>query len=329
MASAGELHYLNGKKKLETIEVLIQPEDIARTYREAAKEMDAAQGFEDSRRLAKEYRETAAKTEKEGRERLYQKACAAMDAAQQTVDYKLAIDMFERVKGYKDADERALKCRAKSAAAAKRRDARTACIILGMLAAFLAVITFVISSRRESTETANVGLEDAAVGSEVTFGPYTWRVLERADDTALLVMTHADYYEETSNVTYNDTDEAVTWADSTLRAWLNSEFLEGFEEEDRAKILLSEVKNSDNEVYGTEGGEDTQDYVYLMSLEDTETYADQISSFSLNWLLRSPGKESDTVAYMTTKHRAMAYGCPVTWDSFDIRPVLRVSLQAD
>ena len=72
---------------------------------------------------------------------------------------------------------------------------------------------------------------------------------------------------------YNTKRRDVTWETCTLRAWLNSEFFEtAFSASEKGQIVLSTVENPDNKEYGTEGGNTTQDYVYLLSLDEVARY---------------------------------------------------------
>lgn len=63
-----------------------------------------------------------------------------------------------------------------------------------------------------------------------------------------------------------------TWAESTLRAYLNGEFFNSvFSNAEQTMIPLVKLENPDDEVFGGKGGEDTEDRVFLMSYEDAET----------------------------------------------------------
>lgn len=60
-------------------------------------------------------------------------------------------------------------------------------------------------------------------------------------------------------------DWNVTWADCTLRSWLNGEFLDvAFSDEERMQII--QVTNA------TENAPDTQDSVFLLSLDELNAY---------------------------------------------------------
>lgn len=57
------------------------------------------------------------------------------------------------------------------------------------------------------------------------------------------------------------------------RYWCNETFYKGaFSDEERERIILSDVVNHDNTKYGTIGGPDTQDYVFFLSQEELYTY---------------------------------------------------------
>ena len=170
-------------------------------------------------------------------------------------------------------------------------------------------------------------LSKAKVGAEAVFGPYTWKVLEKDDEAMILIAAHSGKVKELTEVAYHENDEDVTWENCSLRPWLNGTFLEDFTEEEKARILLTDVKNEGSNPYGIDGGADTQDYVYLLSAEEAQKYAEEIASINLNWLLRTPGNAKDTVAYVSSDHAVMEYGCPVDWDKFDICPVIRVSVK--
>ncbi len=83
---------------------------------------------------------------------------------------------------------------------------------------------------------------------------------------------------------YNDTDTDVTWETCTMRSWLNgygaesnkngedysgNNFLNNaFSSDEQSAIKTTNVVNNDNPEYGTEGGNDTTDKVYLLSLDE-------------------------------------------------------------
>jgi hypothetical protein len=100
-----------------------------------------------------------------------------------------------------------------------------------------------------------------AVGDIMEFGSYGWRVLDVSEGKALLL---SEYILEF--MAYNEEVAETTWETCTLRAYLNGEFLNNFGTDDRARIAPMRNSNKDNQWYGTSGGNDTDDYIFLLSL---------------------------------------------------------------
>ncbi|SNU08062.1 hypothetical protein SAMN06297422_11490 [Lachnospiraceae bacterium] len=182
-------------------------------------------------------------------------------------------------------------------------------------------------------------------GSEwdtVTFGRYggkdiSWRVLNVSGDNAFLVSD-----EILTTKAYNDEETSVTWKDSTIRKWLNEDFLNSsFSDVEKEMIMTSVVINNDNDNCGTEGGEDTADKIFLLSLDDIKQpgygFPDQSGYNSKTrvaknsagetdyWWLRSPGLYTDDASFVSTT------GCVYDYGNVDdtyggIRPALRINL---
>lgn len=97
------------------------------------------------------------------------------------------------------------------------------------------------------------------------FDPIRWKVLA-GSDTDLLLLAESILDDRV----YNTPSAAVTWGTCTLRAWLGDGFLnKAFSPGEQAKILSSSLVNADNPAYGTEGGADTNDRVFLLSYADS------------------------------------------------------------
>lgn len=101
------------------------------------------------------------------------------------------------------------------------------------------------------------------VGSIIDFGGYSWRVLEVTSDKMLIITE-----EIIMQQSYNDFKGDVTWADCSLRRYLNDVFYHQFSEKDQSRIIQVLVKNNNNPWYQSEGGEDTWDFVFLLSVEE-------------------------------------------------------------
>ena len=185
----------------------------------------------------------------------------------------------------------------------------------------------------------------------VTFGRYggqaiDWLVLDKTDTDMLLISAEALDCRK-----YNDTNETVTWENCSLRKWLNSSFYTAaFSAAERDRIILSTVANPDTETCRTEGGNDTEDKVFLLSLDEARELFDSDSGrlcrpsayarehgiyvFHKNgcswWWLRSPGKPGCAANVNYFGGRAIN-GTPVNEaDTLcrggGVRPVIRIRL---
>ena len=157
-------------------------------------------------------------------------------------------------------------------------------------------------------------------GDTITFGSYhyekdgtekpiEWRILEKYQDGTSLIMSKYLLDASTYNASWTDT----TWENSTIREWLNGDFYErAFKDKDKSLIMKSRRKNSDNPKYGTKGGNDTLDNVFLFSADEAKYYE---HFFDLNayptpyvddktnaknapffWWLRTPGGNAKRAA---------------------------------
>lgn len=170
--------------------------------------------------------------------------------------------------------------------------------------------------------------------------PIKWRVLSVVGDDVFLMADQnldARYYHEMS--------EEVTWEESELREWLNDTFLnDAFSVSEQMAIKSTSVINSDNPDDGTEGGNDTTDQVYLLSIEEamdtsygflsdesrraeSTAYASARESYA-NWWLRSPGGNQYRAAYVEYDGQVVLYGDGVNNYVYAIRPVLHLDLSA-
>ena len=173
------------------------------------------------------------------------------------------------------------------------------------------------------------------------YEPIKWRVLQSENGEAFLL---SDVILDKQ--LYNENDKYVTWEKSSLRAWLNKKFINrAFIDEEREKINITEIINQDNPVYGTEGGNNTFDKIFLLSLsevseqQDGEKYGfldDEIracgkSDFSKTgswWWLRSPGYDSGYAAGVYDYGWVYRYGHDVGSSGDGVRPALHLNLSS-
>lgn len=139
----------------------------------------------------------------------------------------------------------------------------------------------------------------------VRFGDLSWKVLDKSSDGGKVLLLSEDIVEERP---YHD-DEGVgpdlTWEASDIRAYLNSSFIvRHFSEEEKSRICDTELENNDNPVFGTNGGNDTIDKVFLLSIEEAWEYeytGDLFVDGEL-WWLRSPGDSGDAPAFVSDEY---------------------------
>ena len=119
------------------------------------------------------------------------------------------------------------------------------------------------------------------VGDIIKFGSYEqdantsngkeaieWQVLDKKDGKLLVISKYALDYQP-----FNTTNDTVTWEDCSLRSWLNQRFINAaFTSEEKKKIQTTKVVNEDNPYWGSDGGNDTQDKVFLLSISEAAKY---------------------------------------------------------
>lgn len=129
-------------------------------------------------------------------------------------------------------------------------------------------------------------LPDAVVpGDTITFGHYeqdndtsngpeaiTWKVLDVQDGKALVISEKI--LARVRHRYVEDGHGAVTWETSRVRQWLSEDFFDAaFSDEEKTAVCLTNVKSEPNPDYtDTDPGKDTQDYVFVLGLEQYDAY---------------------------------------------------------
>ncbi len=149
------------------------------------------------------------------------------------------------------------------------------------------------------------------IGDSIVFGRYEWHVFDIQKNTALII-TECIIEQRTYHDNYID----ITWADSSLRKYLNGEFYDSFSEVRKSRIISTLNKNFDNQWYGTKGGEDTRDSIFLLSLEEVacQSFGDSSSKLynprknQRYWFERKDKNNSKRLAKLNDKE-----GCRCWW----------------
>ena len=174
------------------------------------------------------------------------------------------------------------------------------------------------------------------------YKPIKWRVLKKQEGEVFLL---ADTV--LTKKPYNEKRKSVTWEKSTLRTWLNKNFMNlAFSEEEQAAINQTEMRNRDNLKLGTKGGNKTSDRIFLLSqsqvygtttaeeygfvkdstCKDEARKGKDITGEKISWWLRSPGKEGDYAACVSYDGWIHHDGCNVSCQNDGIRPALHLNL---
>ncbi len=204
------------------------------------------------------------------------------------------------------------------------------------------------------------------------YEPIKWRVLYTDGNQALLLSDIS-----LDNQQYNTVKESVSWETCTIRSWLNGydaacnqraidysskNFIDSaFSASEQANIADSVVENADNITYGTDGGSDTVDKIYLLSEAEvwnteeavncgfarseyvldearrckSSTYAKAMGVDSLAgtgecmWFLRTPGYEKSSVMDVDDEGGVWDDGAIVNNTLIGIRMALVLNLSSD
>lgn len=221
--------------------------------------------------------------------------------------------------------------------------------ILAVLSLLAALCTGAAFAADEAENASNY-----EIGDIVTYGNYEqdgfysngeetieWIVIARdRDNHALLLSRYC-----LDALPYNEDGGDVTWEDSSIRAWLNGEFLESaFGGDPNGFICTAECKTKDGRS-GTDGGENTTDRIFLLAVDEvtqyfpkessrrapvTEYAKEQGAEYDKNgngwWWLRTPGKTQDMAAGVHTAGGVNYDGRDVDRTDLCIRPALWLDL---
>lgn len=186
-------------------------------------------------------------------------------------------------------------------------------------------------SLAEQQELELVTILSSSIGDVVEFGTYEidsdftngqekieWKIIDIQDGKLILMASH-----NIDCIKYNDTWSNVTWEESSIREWLNGQFLENAFNEYEIKSL---------ETY-----EKTGDRVYILSKEEWEMY--QMNEPATNteyaiskgiynengvgwsWL-RNSGIDQDHAMEVDCEGQVNEYGSFVDCDNEGVRPVV-------
>ena len=219
-------------------------------------------------------------------------------------------------------------------------------VLIALRNVILAVLFFIFAGNAFAFD----GVKE---GSIISFGrypqtesgevrPIELRVLEVKDGKAFLLADKG-----LDAVPYNTKNGEITWKNSSIRQWLNTDFYNtAFNDSEKSRIAITVLKNPDNPKYGTEGGGDTRDRIFLLSLDEAEWYLMYDAERRLNptpyavkrgayvsemywsswWWLRSPGFDQGDASFVSAVGALCPSGNYVGNDYYAVRPALWITL---
>ena len=163
------------------------------------------------------------------------------------------------------------------------------------------------------------------VGNVVEFGSYEgkpirWRVVAERGKLRLLF---AD--DVVARQPYNTSWTNTYWNTSSLRSWLNHEFLhEAFSREEQMLLVSSIIKTGPNPVYGTFGGSDAMDKVFLFSIDEVQQYlpTDEDRATGTWWWTRTPGMSLVTDLSIYEDGTLYQAGININYEEGGVRPAV-------
>ncbi|MHB1154612.1 MAG: DUF6273 domain-containing protein [Eubacteriales bacterium] len=198
------------------------------------------------------------------------------------------------------------------------------------------------------------------VGDRVGFGQYWWTVLDVDDEENRVLLLSEKIVTRRA---YHTSKTKITWADCELRKYLNSVFIEeSFNATEEKLIVETTIDNTDNQTFGTAGGTETTDKVFLLSLDEVVEYfgdsgelygrpdkkpgevwtpedsfiddeyndnrmAEELDGTDWYWCLRSPGKFDFYAAEISADGILWLEGLSVNASEWGVRPALWMKIE--
>lgn len=217
-----------------------------------------------------------------------------------------------------------------------------------------------------SEDNAYYNWKDSSSYHYFKYEPIKWRVLDVNGSDAFLLADRA-----LDDQRYNTNNVDMTWEKSTIRSWLNgysssentqaidytsSNFINSaFTSSQKNAIKITEVVNKDSINYGTKGGDDTKDKVFLLSESEvydttdaqsygfvkenstcdesrrskSSTYAKAMGiGRNCWWWLRSPGYDANYAAFVSYRGSVDYRGDDVNYSRNAVRPALHLDISS-
>lgn len=359
----------NEKKRIESIynkavyDMRYARDEIS--YKIIIEDLAEIPGYKDADEKKKECEEKAEECRLES---LYDSAVKIQTV--QSEDNQLrAAKQFEELGTYKDSADRVQQCRdkaeeikkeeerikAESEKAEKERKAKAKKkkIVISVTSAVVICVTVVLFCAYLIIQSTY-----HPIGSIIKLGKYEqdnntsngsedieWIVLAKDIDKMLVISDKAIDCKP-----YNTSSANVTWETCSLRNWLNNDFINSaFSATEKTMISSVKVSADKNPDYDTDAGNDTEDKVFLLSIEEANRYFNNDSerrcipteyakangAFTFEkddtsncfWWLGSQGGYSNKSASVVNSNGTVGkYGNAVDYSGDCVRPAMWISL---
>lgn len=256
-------------------------------------------------------------------------------------DYSTAYNFYKELENYKDSKEKLQECSYQTALVyIKNKEYYDASILLNNLNDYKDSKNILKDCEKQSIKNADVGLN--VVLGRYAQSPIAWRVLDKKGDR-LLIITERVLSDGIKYYKTKDPAKDTTWEKSSIRKYVNGDFLNSaFNRDEKKLILTTKVRTQDNyrenwEGYKwkTDGGNDTKDKLFFLSINEANKYfkSDQdrkatefITSSESSWWLRSPGENQSDAAFVYNDGGVVEIGVGITCTTVGFRPAMWIKL---
>lgn len=149
--------------------------------------------------------------------------------------------------------------------------------------------------------------EDLQVGTRFRFGSEKkpWVVLKLLEDRMLVIAEDCVF-----SACWDWNVRNYTWERSTVRQLLNEYHSSKFTDEEQPCILLTHNHNPSSKDGSVDGGNDTDDYLFLLSTEEVKDLIPdpQFRERNLFWWTRTPGRDCGHYSFVGTNGKICTNG---------------------
>ncbi len=230
-------------------------------------------------------------------------------------NHEKAYKMFLHLKDYKDSEKRYLDNRYKHACEKlKEKDYEAA------KKAFRDIRDYKDSGEKLAKAEIQI-LKKTKKHGDVLFGEAHWVVAEKHGNKAFLIKI-----KPVDEIPYNEKDANVTWKTSSIRDYLNSDFMDDmFTDGMKDRILTTKVVVKDNKKFGTKGAT-TNDKLFMLNGKQVYKYEEDLGEFSWDYWLIGPG-ETQREAQFVSHGQVKEAGYPVADQYISMRPCMWINLK--